>query len=133
MSYNVGDILDVIEAPERLDGYLATREGDALDVLSHDHDGFVFCVRRSFDGGEPVAQGQVETCTLRRIDGNGDAKRGSVTWGAERVDGYLATRLGERVPRGEGSLLDLWPPFDSSLLKVLQGTYSAFDSGRRMG
>ena len=84
----VGDVLEVIDAVESLDGYLATRVSEVLVIRTRDIDGFIFCTRKN---SQPACEGWVRSCTLKCCWLKLEAV---VVQGTERQDGFLATRFG---------------------------------------
>ena len=88
---SAGDVVDVHVASERNDGYLATRRGDHVQVLAWEGEcpyGYRVCP----GGHEPW--GWLDAGVLKPLEGS---EQFEVLVSAERLDGYLATRKGDRV------------------------------------
>ena len=88
---SAGDVVDVHVASERNDGYLATRRGDHVQVLAWEGEcpyGYRVCP----GGHEPW--GWLDAGVLKPLEGS---EQFEVLVPAERLDGYLATRKGDRV------------------------------------
>ena len=88
---SAGDVVDVHVASERNDGYLATRRGDHVQVLAWEGEcpyGYRVCL----GGHEPW--GWLDAGVLKPLEGS---EQFEVLVSAERLDGYLVTRKGDRV------------------------------------
>ena len=89
---SAGDVVDVHVASERNDGYLATRRGDHVQVLAWEGEcpyGYRVCRGRHGPRGWLDAGG-----ALKSLESSGLFE---VLVSAERLDGYLATRKGDKV------------------------------------
>ena len=89
---SAGDVVDVHVASERNDGYLATRRGDHVQVLAWEGEcpyGYRVCLGRHGPRGWLDAGG-----ALKQLESSGLFE---VLVSAERLDGYLATRKGDKV------------------------------------
>ena len=88
---SAGDVVDVHVASERNDGYLATRRGDHVQVLAWEGEcpyGYRVC------RGQHGPCGWLDAGTLKQLE---SSEQFEVRVSADRLDGYLAMRKGDKV------------------------------------
>lgn len=104
--FKVGDIAVVVESAERTDGYLATRQGERVEVISQCSERkYAYCARRAEYEAEntykttKIVRGWVAADTLRFDCDNseGNLQLAEVERESERIDGYLATRVSDII------------------------------------
>ena len=88
---SAGDVVDVHVASERNDGYLATRRGDHVQVLAWEGEcpyGYRVCL------GQHGPCGWLDAGALKPLE---SSEQFEVRVSADRLDGYLAMRKGDKV------------------------------------
>ena len=109
--FRLGDIVSVVKATERTDGHLATRQGDIVEIISEcGKNKYVYCARQPGDdvdilsNSRPALKGWVAIDTLHLLslesgceNNKNSPQLAQVKRETTRSDGYLATRVSDRI------------------------------------